>query len=74
MEEDTCFREDQKLKTVSRKQFKLKQYGETRFKALWRPEFEGSPERRGYMSMYDWFILLYSRNQYKIIKQLFVVI
>ena len=53
MEEDTCLREDQKLKTVSRKQFKLKQYGETRFKALWRPEFEGSPERRGYMSMYD---------------------
>ena len=70
MEEDTCLLP--KAENCSRKQFKLKQHGEILL--LWWPEWEGSPERRGYVYMDDWLILLYSRNPYNIIKQLFVVI
>ena len=45
--------------------------------ALWKPRgvgwggrWEGSSRGRGHMYTYGWFMLLYSRNQYNIIKQL----
>jgi len=42
----------------------------TLLKALWWPEWEGSPEERECMYMYGWIILLYSRN-YNTVKQLY---
>ena len=35
------------------------------------PEWEGSPKRRGYMYNYGWFILLCSRNEHNIVKQIY---
>ena len=35
----------------------------TLFNALWWPNREGHPKKRGYMYMYYWFTLLYSRNK-----------
>ena len=32
---------------------------------------EQGSRRRGYMHTYDWFMLLYNRNQHKIVKQLY---
>ena len=29
---------------------------------LWWPKWEGNPKKRGYMCIYSWFTLLYSRN------------
>ena len=30
--------------------------------ALWWPEWQGNPKGRGYMYIYGWFLLLYTRN------------
>ena len=45
--------------------------------ALWQPwglgwsgGWEGESRRRGHMHTYGWFMLLYGRNQYNIVKQL----
>ena len=34
----------------------------TLFSVLWWPEREGNSRKKGYMCMYSWFTLLYSRN------------
>ena len=36
-----------------------------------KPMWEKDPKKRGYMYMYNWFILLYSGNQHNIVKQLY---
>ena len=44
---------------------------ETRLSALWWPQWEGNPKKRGYVCRYSWFTLLYSWNWYDIVKQLY---
>ena len=43
----------------------------TLLNALWWPKWEGNPKKRGYMYMYSWFTLLYSRNWHNSVKQLY---
>ena len=45
---------------------------ETLPNALWWREWWGSPKGRGYVYTYGWFTLLYSRNEYNIVKKLSV--
>ena len=41
---------------------------ELKFSALWQPRGEGGSGGRGHVYTYDWFMLMYGRNQHNIVK------